>query len=199
MINNMTTKQKKTKGFTLVELLVVVAIMLLMLVAGMPSLGRSNRASEYRNKVEELKGFWSQAYTLALNPQNAAVSSYRIYFDTSSRTFNLKACTKNATDPCPASTASIVRSVTLLSSNESINLSGGNWLIDCPTLLSGGAVVCTDNPTINYTAPVTPPPLTGSLPFSLTVFDDTDPSVGKHVKFDVSANLFQVNVSSSQI
>lgn len=198
----MTTEQKKMKGFTLVELLVVIVIVLLMLVAGLPSMGRSNRASDYRNKVEELKGFWSQVYTLALNPQNTSISSYRIYFDAPSKNFKLLACTKNGTDPCPAASALVVRNVTLLSSNESINLSGGDWLVNCPTLLTGGAVVCTDNPAIRYKDPITGAisnPLTGTLPFSLTVFDDTDPSVNKHVKFDIPAGLFQIKVSPSQI
>lgn len=178
-------------GYTLVELLIVIAIMVVIALFGVPAISKYNRMSEFRQKTEEVKGLFGQTYAMALNPTNTGTVSYRIVFDTSTadhNTYSLVSCT---TTDCNT----MIEKVDL-SSERTIGFtaSGGtSWLIECSTKLVDGNISCRDNASITGLPGLTDANL---IDDTTPIFSDNNSNVLKSAKFTIPKSTFNINVSS---
>lgn len=162
------------KGYTLVELIIVIAIVLLMAAFGVPAISKYGRVSEYNQKADEVKLLFNQIYAKAMNPVSSTATSYRIYFDDNgdvaeNNKFILVECTKSGTDLCPGAPATGLVKETVLLKDEALSLAlnGADWLIDCSTKLVNGKVVCNGNTSITGIG-------TGASLFTGAIYKDSD-------------------------
>lgn len=73
---------RKLKGYTLIELIVVIAIIGVMTVFAIPAFARYGKNSDFNQKVDEIKILFDQGYLLSKNPENSQIVQYEIGFNT---------------------------------------------------------------------------------------------------------------------
>lgn len=71
----------KKRGYTLIEILVVLGIIGLMAALGVPSYKRYGNSIDFREKNDEIKELIEQTHLLALNPENNKVVLYELMVD----------------------------------------------------------------------------------------------------------------------
>ncbi len=70
---------KKKPAYTLIELMIVLAIIVLLTLFGLPAFNRYRQVSEFNAKVDEVKELFNLAHTMAMNPADTTNSSYYVY------------------------------------------------------------------------------------------------------------------------
>lgn len=179
-------------GYTLVELIIVLAIIALLAIFGIPAISKYNRMSEFRQKSEEVKGLFNQVHALALNPTDTSVVSYRIMFDTNTidrNTYSLVSCTLTDCN-------TVIEKVDLLS-DRTIGFTapgGSSWLIGCTTKLSDSMVSCDNNNTIVAGLPTSTS--SNLIDDTTPIFSDNNPNVMQSIKFTIPKNTFNINLGS---
>ncbi|MDO8443912.1 MAG: prepilin-type N-terminal cleavage/methylation domain-containing protein [bacterium] len=175
------------RAYTLIELMVVVAIILMLTAFGLPMFKKYQQVTEFSQKTEEVKGLFNSAQAMALTPENTQIYSYRINYDK-----NLIPLSKYLLVSCPDSACTsptTVNTVSLLQ-GEAIQMpsgppSGQGWILDCRTLLTDGKPTdCTFNST------TTP---------AFFTFIDTNIDPNKMATFTASNNPFRIDISTSDL
>lgn len=180
----------KWSAYTLVELIVVVAIIGLLASFGIPAFSKYGRVSDAEQKTLEIKELVTQARSLAQNPENSLVESYRIYYydylNTSPNQdkYILSSCA-NSTCATPVS----IREASLIKDQKIEGLTGGNsttdWLLKCSTAMVDGKVNCQQNDSILGT----------DDPFEFTVLADHNSNIEKYIRFQISLDPFKIEAS----
>lgn len=181
----------KWSAYTLLELIVVVAIIGLLAAFGIPAFSRYGRVTEAKQKTAELKELVTQARNLAQNPENSFVDSYRVFYDLSANPgkYALKSCRKVGIDACDTSIQ--IREVKLIK-EQSIEVpadgdSVSDWVMDCSTTIIDGKVNCQQNPAI----------FSPGSSFNLSVLTDYYINISSRLIFKIYLDPFKI-VDSSQ-
>jgi prepilin-type N-terminal cleavage/methylation domain-containing protein len=66
------------KGYTLMELLVVISIIAFMAVVSVPAFAQYGRSSDFKQKSDEVKMLMERTYLLSRSPENTSVQAYRL-------------------------------------------------------------------------------------------------------------------------
>ena len=70
--------EEKSRGFSLIELLVVISITALLVVAGVSSLSHSKTSRQVKTTAENLRNFLTEARSLAMNPEASSFGTEKI-------------------------------------------------------------------------------------------------------------------------
>ncbi len=94
-------KIRKNKGFTLIELMIVMAILGIVLAIAAPNFTKYLHNTNLKNAVRDLAG------DIHNTKQTAAAQAvhYEMIFDNTNNKYEIKKCGSNSTDPCNVKTA----------------------------------------------------------------------------------------------
>ena len=83
------------KGYTLMELLVVISIIAFMAIVSVPAFAQYGRSSDFKQKSDEVKMLMQRTYLLSRSPENTNIQYYRLRVD--NQIFKLESTTNNTT------------------------------------------------------------------------------------------------------
>ena len=116
-------KIKNEKGFTLVELIIVIAIMLVFAVVAIPGFNKANNRNKFDSKAEEIVSLISHAYAVGFAPYRVEIGTGstagtncdvgKIDFSTSVLNLIYYRTVGSSVVPCTGSTSDVVGSVAL--------------------------------------------------------------------------------------
>lgn len=137
----------KQCAYTLIELIIVVAILLLLALFGLPAFTKYRQISEFNQKSVEVKELLESAHAMAQSPANGQIYSYKVLYNSSSDPdqYSLVSCLDiDCTSP-----ATVVE-VSLLT-NETIQIPQGvppdGEILTCYTGVVGStSTQCVPNP-----------------------------------------------------
>lgn len=139
------------RAYTLIELIIVIAIIMMVTALGLPAFARYQHLTEFSQKTEEVKELFSLARSMALSPATPSITSYQVHYDSvgSPNKFTVVSCTGNGTCDTPQEVARVSllsgQSIQVLPTNESSD----GQVFSCQTLLVGGKLICAQNPVIS--------------------------------------------------
>jgi len=172
------------KGYTLIELMVVMAIAGLLLALGIPTFGRMNAQVNFKEKADEVSTLINQAYLLSKNPESVQVAQYEIVVSPDDTTLTLQECNtidSTALDivkPCKAPITT-VRTVTLLA-GEIFSQSPDPAYLRCSTDLEIGCGVDGNADSFFFTDNKLSPSETASFVIKPTPFKISITTAGVH-------------------
>jgi prepilin-type N-terminal cleavage/methylation domain-containing protein len=107
------------KGYTLFELIIVMAIMALLIVIAIPAYNNYGKKQAFRQKTEEMKELINQAYLYSRNPQKE-VARYEIIPSSSDKKVSLVSCGSGEVDTVTGTclTYQTVKEVTLTDKSD---------------------------------------------------------------------------------
>lgn len=187
-------------GYTLVELIIVVAIMAIIALFGIPAISKYNKMSEFRQKTEEVKGLFGQVYALAKNPESVDIDRYEIWYDNGASSFVLNSV-KKGSGPAVKTTVEKLK----LQDGKGIAFRGtgggylslSTWIFYCSTQLVDGKISCQTNNVSTGGGKILMGPPNATALFASEVFYDSDRNVSQKVFFLVHPDTFNIEVLTS--
>lgn len=181
----------KRQAYTLIELMVVMAIILMLTAFGLPAFTKYRQVTEFNQKTEEVKELFHSARAMASTPETTQIYSYRINYDkttTNKHKYLLVSCLDSG---CTGANLKTINMVPLLSS-EAIQIPSGpntGMIFECRTVMVNGRVMdCTTNPPIVFPATTT-----------VFTFGDTNSSVNRVAKFTLANDPFRIDIVTSDL
>jgi prepilin-type N-terminal cleavage/methylation domain-containing protein len=185
----------KWSAYTLVELIVVVAIVGLLAAFGIPAFSRYGRVTEAHQKTDEIKELVTQMRNLAQNPENSLVDSYRIYYTLGTSPALDKYVLKSCRDDGLGNACGVENTIkeAKMIKDQDILLTGGadptDWVLSCSTTIVDGKVNCQQNTNI----------LASGNNFAFPVLTDYNSNVETRLDFQITLDPFKIVDSTTPI
>lgn len=179
-------------GYTLVELMVVVAITLLIAVFGIPSISKYSNMSQFRQKNEEVKQIFNQIFALAANPKNTNIKYYKFYYsNVSDPKYYIKSCVVDdvtGVETCPETISSVILAKNETGWTDTANTD--DWMLQCNTAVSGGKISCVGNIGISSSV---------NLVNNLTTVKDSNLNVSQKMNITITNSTYSLSSITSAL